>query len=365
MYIHQLKNWTDFFWDNKILLSILGDVRNKQGKLIGKMESFGFSLKSEASLETLTLDTVKSSEIEGEILDTQQVRSSIARKLGLNISGLVPSDRYVEGVVEMMMDATQQYEKPLSKERLFIWHSTLFPTGRSGTYEIIAGDWRNDSKGPMTVVSGAMGKEVIHYQAPDASLLDKEMNIFIKWFNNENSIDAVIKAAISHLWFITIHPFDDVNGRIARAITDMQLARADGSIQRFYSMSAQIRAEQNKYYEILERTQKGNLDITDWLVWFLKCLLNSINFSEKTLKKVFHKAQFWKKYSDTILNERQRFTINKLLESFEGKLTTAKWAKINKCSQDTALRDIQGLIDKNILVKDNAGGRSTKYKIRT
>jgi len=362
-YIHQHRSWPNFIWDGDALLSLIGLVRSRQGKLIGQMESIGFNLKSEATLETLTTETVKSSEIEGEILNPEQVRSSIARRLGLDIPGLVTSDRYIDGIVEMMLDATQKYNKPLSAERLFNWHSALFPTGRSGIHKIIAGNWRNDKTGPMQVVSGIYGKEKVHFQAPDASRLREEMANFIKWFNKKDGIDPVLRAGIAHLWFITLHPFDDGNGRIARAITDMQLSKADESSQRFYSMSAQIRMERKKYYDILEKTQKGNLDITEWLKWFLKCLMDSINLSSKILEKVLFKAKFWEMHSTTILNNRQILLLNKILDGFEGKLTTSKWAKIAKCSADTALRDIQYLTEKKILSKESSGGRSTSYVI--
>ena len=363
-YIHEHKEWPDFVWNNKALLVQLGKVRNMQGRLIGKMQALGFLLREDAVLETLTLDVLKSTEIEGEKLNPEQVRSSIARHLGMDISGLVPSDRHIDGVVEMMLDATQNYKKTLTKERLFDWHAALFPTGRSGMYKIIAANWRDDSTGPMQVVSGAMGKERVHFQAPAAKIISKEMNRFIMWFNDRDQLDPVLKSGIAHLWFITIHPFDDGNGRIARAIADMQLARADESNQRFYSMSAQIRNERSKYYDILEKTQKGTLDISEWLKWFLDCLIGALTATENTLAKVFSKAKFWEKHRVTSLNERQRLMINKLFDSFEGKLTSSKWAKINKCSADTALRDIQDLINKDALYKDPAGGRSTSYKLK-
>jgi Fic family protein len=338
----------------------LGETRNLQGKLLGKMETLGFDLQNEAVLDTLTLDVIKSSEIEGEFLEREQVRSSIARRLGLDIAGSVYSERNVEGVVEMMLDATQQYSKPLNSDRLFDWHAALFPTGRSSMYKITVADWRKD---PIQVVSGPMGKEKVHYEAPKPELVAEEMNVFLDWFENETGLDLVLKAAIAHLWFVTIHPFDDGNGRITRAITDMLLARSDKSVQRFYSMSAQIRVERKEYYNILEKTQKGNLDITEWILWFLNCLTNAINASEEILSKVLYKAEFWKLHSTTILNERQQKIINKLLDGFDGKLTSSKWAKINKCSQDTALRDIQDLIKKNILRKEASGGRSTNYEL--
>lgn len=319
---------------------------------------------AEASLQTLTLDVLKSSEIEGELLDAGQVRSSIVRRLGMDIAGLAPADRHVEGIVEMMLDATQHYQQPLSEDRLFGWHVVLFPTGRSGMQKIVVGAWRdNKNDGPMQVVSGAMGKEKVHFEAPEADRLNTEMTQFITWFNENSSMDAVIKAAIAHLWFVTTHPFDDGNGRIARAIADMQLARADGTPQRFYSMSAQIRKERKEYYDILEMTQKGTLDITRWLAWFLQCLDRAIAAAGETLGGVLKKAKFWEKHVTTPLNDRQRIMLNKLLDGFDGKLNTSKWAKITKSSQDTALRDIQDLVGKQILVKEVSGGRSTSYAL--
>jgi len=362
-YIHQLKNWPQFNWRHEDIINTLGKVRYLQGKLLGKMQALGFALREEAMLVTLTLDVLKSSEIEGEKLSPEEVRSSIARRLGMEISGLIPSDRNVDGVVEMMLDATQHNEKPLSAERLFGWHAALFPTGRSSMYKIVVGNWRKDETGPMQVVSGAMGKEKVHYQAPDATTLDREMNAFMDWFNADDNLDPVIKAGIAHLWFVTIHPFEDGNGRIARAITDMQLSKADGSKQRFYSMSAQIRLERNAYYEILEKTQKGNLDVSEWLLWFLNCLMNAIVATDSTLERVLAKAKFWEAHAALNINDRQRLIINKLLDGFEGKLTSSKWAKINKCSADTALRDITELIEKQILCKEAAGGRSTNYEL--
>jgi Fic family protein len=364
-YIHQLNEWPYFTWDNATILPILSNVRHKQGRLKGYMEVLGFELRNETTLQTLTLDVLKSTEIEGEILSHDQVRSSIARKLGMNIAGLVPTDRNVDGVVEMMLDATQKYDQALTKDRLFGWHSALFPTGRSGLHKIIVGNWRDNEKGPMQVVSGAMGKERVHYQAPDADLLEKEMKNFLKWFNANNSIDAIIKSGIAHFWFVTIHPFDDGNGRIARAIADMLLAKADDDCQRFYSMSAQIRLERKAYYAILEKNQKGSLDITAWLMWYLNCLDNALNAADTILKQVVNKTNFWDKHTETSINERQRLMINKLFDGFDGKLNSSKWAKIAKCSADTALRDIQDLINKNILQKDTAGGRSTNYHLRS
>ena len=361
IYIHEHDNWPYFNWDKNEVMLKLGETRNLQGKLLGKMETIGFDLQNEAVLTTLTLDVIKSSEIEGEFLAVEQVRSSIARRLGLDIAGSVYSERNVEGVVEMMLDATQRYSVPLTSDRLFDWHAALFPTGRSNMFKITVADWRKE--GPMQVVSGPMGKEKVHYEAPKFERVPQEMNSFLNWFENDNGLDLVVKAAIAHLWFVTIHPFDDGNGRITRAITDMLLARSDKSVQRFYSMSAQIRVERKEYYTILEKTQKSNLDITEWILWFLNCLTNAINSTEEILSKVFYKAEFWKLHSTTILNERQHKIINKLLDGFTGKLTSSKWGKISKCSQDTALRDIQDLIKKDILQKEASGGRSTNYEL--
>ncbi len=362
-YIYQKENWPNFHWKNEKLIGLIGEVRNLQGRIVGKMEALGFELQNEAVLETLILDVIKSTEIEGEILNPEQVRSSIARRLGMNIFGLVFSERNVDGVVDMLLDATQKFKQKLTKERLFDWHFSLFPTGRSGMYKIIVGQWRNDSTGPMQVVSGALGKEKVHFQAPNSDAIEIEMNSFLNWFNKTENIDPVLKAGIAHLWFITIHPFEDGNGRIARALTDMLLARADGISQRFYSMSSQIRVERKKYYEILEKTQQGSLDISDWLQWFLNCLLDALRASNLTLEKVMIKHNFWNENRFLIQNERQKLMLNKLLDGFNGKLTSSKWAKITKCSSDTALRDIQDLIKKGILRKEIAGGRSTNYEL--
>ena len=363
IYIHQKKDWPNFKWDSEDIVNLLSEARNLQGRLQGKMEALGFELRNEALLDTLTLDVLKTSEIEGELLNHDQVRSSIARKLGMEIAGSVESDRNVDGVVEMMLDATQNCFKPLTKIRLFDWHAALFPTGRNGIYKIIVGDWRKDTTGPMQVISGPMEKEKVHFEAPNSDLLEKEMSSLLNWFSQNNKIDLVLKASIAHLWFVTIHPFDDVNGRITRALTDMLLAQADKSNQRFYSMSAQMRIERKQYYDILEKTQKGDLNITNWIQWFLQCLINALNSTEEVLVKVLFKGNFWQIHSKTIINERQKKLINKLLDSFDGKLTSSKWAKIAKCSKDTAIRDINDLIEKEILRKEEAGGRSTNYEL--
>jgi Fic family protein len=363
-YIHQLADWPEFHWNQEALAGPLAEIRHRQGRLLGRMESLGFTLQKEAELETLTLDVLKSSEIEGEKLDAGQVRSSIARRLGMETAGTVAAERDVEGVVDMMLDATQNYGAPLREDRLFGWHAALFPTGRSGIRKIIVGAWRSDADGPMQVVSGPVGKEKVLYEAPAAALVPREMSAFLAWSNDTaDKTDTVLRAALAHLWFVTIHPFDDGNGRMARAIADWALARSENSPQRFYSMSAQIRQERNDYYDVLEKTQKGTLDVTPWMEWFLACLGRAFEGTEVTLGAVLRKARFWEKHARAPVNDRQRDIVNRLLDGFEGKLTTTKWAKIEKCSHDTALRDIQNLIDLGLLQKDPGGGRSTSYSL--
>lgn len=361
-YIHERDDWPNLRWSDEQLAQPLAAVRHRQGRLIGHMEALGFPLREEAVLQALTEDVIKSSEIEGEVLDREQVRSSIARRLGMDISGLVEADRNVEGVVEMMLDATQNYARPLTAERLFGWHAALFPTGRSGMNRITVGAWRTAESGPMQVVSGPIGRERVHYEAPTSERLDEEMARFLDWFETA-APDPVLKAGIAHLWFVTIHPFDDGNGRIARAIADLALARAEGTAERFYSMSAQIRTERKTYYDMLERTQKGGLDITPWLSWFIGCLDRAFGGAETILASVMRKARFWEAIAGQALNERQRKVVNRLLDGFEGKLTNAKWAALTKASSDTALRDINDLLRRGILVKDAAGGRSTSYSL--
>ncbi|MBK7711918.1 MAG: Fic family protein [Bacteroidales bacterium] len=363
-YIYQNKSWPDFKWDDQRIINLLGEVRNLQGRLLGRMDMLGFEYRNEAVLDTMTLDVIKSAEIEGISLDREQVRSSVARHLAIDLAGMVDSDRSVEGIVDIMIDATQNYELSLSVERLFGWHSALFPAGRSGIYKITTAAWRSDSGGPMQVVSGAIGKERVHFQAPPAIIVAHEMERFVEWFNREEHTDLILKSAVAHLWFVTIHPFSDGNGRIARALAEMLLARSDKSAQRYYSMSARIRIERREYYRILEKTQKGGLDITDWILWYLNCLMNALQSTESILAMVMYKAAFWRNNSDKILNVRQRSMLNRLLEGFEVKLTSSRWAKITKCSPDTALRDIQDLITRGILKKaEDAGGRSTNYKL--
>ncbi len=359
-YIYEHKNWTDFSWQDKAINVVFGEVKLIQGKIIGQMNALGFSAKEEATLNTITLDVVKSSEIEGELLNYDQVRSSIARRLGINTAGLVPSSRHIEGVVEMMLDATQRHTMPLTEKRLFGWHAALFPTGYSGPYKIEVGRYRT---GEMQVVSGAMGKEKVHYEAVKPGLVKTEMDKFLDWFNNDNRFDPVLKAAIAHFWFIIIHPFDDGNGRIVRAISDLLLARAEGSGERFYSMSGQILAERKRYYEVLQKVQHSSGDITEWLDWFLHCLKNAMLATENITQKILRKAEFWKLHEQTPINERQRLIINKLFDGFEGKLQTSKWAKIAKTSTDTALRDIKDLVEKGILRQTDEGGRNVSYEL--
>jgi Fic family protein len=367
LYIYDLPEWPQFHWMDESLATLLADVRHRQGRLLGRMEALGFRLREEAVLRTLTEDVVKSSEIEGEKLDTETVRSSIARRLGMEEGGLKPADRNVEGVVEMMLDATRNYDKPLTLERLFAWHASLFPAGRSGMRRIRVGMWRDDSDGPMEVVSGPTGRERMHFEAPAAARLDAEMGGFLEWFNEGHGsgreVDPVLKAGLAHLWFVTIHPFADGNGRIARAIADLWLARSEHSSQRFYSMSAQIQQEHENYYEILEETQKGGMDITPWLSWFLTCLGRAIEGAETLLGSVLEKARFWEAIGETPVNERQRRVLNRLLDGFTGKVTSSKWAKLTKQSQDTAHRDIMDLVRKGILVRGSEGGRSTSYVV--
>lgn len=360
MYLHERENWWQFTYDSSRVLKLLGRIRAKQGMVLGSLSALGFEFQDEAMLSTMSVELVRSSEIEGEMLNLQEVRSSIARRLGIETAGLVPASRYVEGIVEMLLDATQNYKKPLSDDRLFGWHNVLFPSGISGLYRIEVGKYRT---GEMQVVSGAMGHEKVHYQAPSPERVPEEMKRFIQWVNTEEDIDEVIKAAIVHLWFVSIHPFDDGNGRITRALTDMMLARSENTGKRFYSMSAEIKLMQKEYYEILERTQKGDGDITEWLLWFLKCLDKALDSTRETLAVVLEKVRFWEYFRDIEFNVRQRKLINMLFDGFLGKLTSSKWAKIAKCSPDTALNDINDLIAKGVLVKNSEGGRSTNYSL--
>jgi len=365
MYIWEQQQWPNWQFDLTRLTGMLSEARHRQGRLIGRMETLGFSLQDEAELSTLTLDVVKNSEIEGENLNAEQVRSSLARRLGLDIGAIAPADRHVDGVVEMMLDATRNYTQPLSADRLFAWHGALFPTGRSGLATVRVAAWRDDAAGPMQVVSGAFGHERVHYQAPPAACLGQEMDRFLCWFNaTDTGIEPVLKAGLAHLWFVTLHPFDDGNGRIARAIGDMALARSEGTSRRFYSLSAQIQYNRSEYYQVLERTQKGSMDVTPWLDWFLENLCQAMDRAEETLALVLAKARFWEQNKARSLNQRQIMMLNRLLDGFDGKLTSSKWAKLAKCSQDTALRDITALLEFGILRKSDAGGRSTGYEVK-
>lgn len=359
-YIHELPNWPTFRWNQQTLARPLAEVRHHQGRMLGRMEGLGFKLREEATLRTLTEEVVKTSEIEGEILNQDQVRSSLARRLGLNAGALTQVDRNVEGIVQVILDATRNYDSDLTENRLLGWHAALFPAGWSGSRKIKLGAYREE---PIEVVSGAEGRQRIHFEGLDAARVRPEMETFLDWFNTNEDNDPVIKAAIAHFWFVTIHPFEDGNGRIARAIADMQLARSERSSQRFYSISAQIRRERNKYYDCLEETQKGGLDITGQLVWFLSCLDRALDHSDQALNFVIRKAKFWERLANVTINDRQRDMLNRLLDGFEGKLTSSKWARIEKTSQDTAGRDIEDLMKKGILKKEAAGGRSTSYSL--
>ena len=362
-FIHERPGWPEFTWDSEALLPMLAGLRYREGQLLGGLQALGLDLRTEASLRTLTEDVVKSSAIEGERLDPEEVRSSIARRLGLDAGGVIPASRDVEGVVEMMLDATQHHHQELTAERLFGWHAALFPTGRSGMRRIAVGAWRPVETEPMQVVSGPVGRETVHFEAPAADRLEAEMVRFLDWFNSPPSIDPVLKAAVAHFWFVTIHPFEDGNGRIARAIADMALARADGSRERYYSMSSQIEAERKAYYEHLEQQQRGDLDITAWLRWFLECLDRAIGSAEDTLAAVLYKARLWEKANHRPVNERQRVVLNRMLNGFQGHMNTSKYARLAKCSTDTALRDIRDLLDRGILIQNPGGGRSTSYRL--
>jgi len=362
-FIHERPGWPELSWDGEALATTLAGVRHKQGRLLGRMEAIGFDLRAEASLTVLTSDVVKSSAIEGEALNPDEVRSSIARRLGLDAAGLPRAGRHVEGVVEMMLDATRNYAAPLTRDRLFGWHAALFPTGRSGMRRIAAGAWRTGEKGPMQVVSGPIGRERVHFEAPEARRIDVEMRRLLKWFNSPSPIDPVLVAGVAHFRFVTIHPFEDGNGRIARAITDMALARADGTSERFYSMSTRIEAERKRYYEELETAQRGDLDITRWLAWFLGCLERAVDDAHATVSAALSKARFWQHVNRRGVNDRQRTVLNRILNGFKGFLTTSKYAKLAGCSTDTALRDIRELLERGILVRNPGGGRSTSYRL--
>lgn len=363
LYIWQQKDWPHLVYDHKRLAPVLAQVHQAQGHLQGRMHDLGMDLRDQATLRVLTEDVLKTSEIEGEKLNPDSVRSSIARRLGVDIGALAPTDRHIDGVVDMVLDATQQHVKLLTAERLFGWHAAMFPTGYSGLAKIRVGQWRDDAQGPMQVVSGALQRQKVHFQAPSAHLLDAEMGDFLMWFNVDQQDDPVIKAGLAHLWFVTIHPFDDGNGRIARAVGDMALARAESSSQRYYSLSAQIQRERKTYYDRLEAAQKGNGDVTEWLEWFLSCLLRAVHGAEQTLASVLMKTRYWRHWAGMPMNDRQIKLLNKLLDGFDGKLTSSKWAAIGKCSQDTALRDISDLVERKVLMRSDASGRSTNYEL--
>lgn len=360
-YIWQSHDWPNWQFDLAALAESIASVSRAQGVLIGRLADAGMPMRDQASLAALTEDVIKTSEIEGEILNHASVRSSIARRLGVDIGTFVPVDRHVEGVVDMVLDATTYCHDPVSKERLFGWHAALFPTGYSGLTQITIGAWRDDASGPMQVVSGPIGRQRLHFEAPPAHRLEREIDQFLLWLYTTTSEPALIKAGLGHLWFVTLHPFDDGNGRIARAIGDLLLARSEGGTPRFYSMSAQIQKERKAYYDILERTQKGNLDVTEWLAWFLHALQRAVAEAERSLDGVLYKTRFWQSMATLSLNERQVKVLNKLLDGFDGKLTSSKWAAIAKCSPDTALRDINDLLARGVLQKTDAGGRSTHY----
>jgi Fic family protein len=362
-FIYQHRGWPDFKWDVSSLSSLLAEVRNTQGRLLGRMDGLGLPLRAQATLTTLTADVTKSSAIEGEFLNQEQVRSSIARKLGLDVAGMVSSSRDIDGIVEMMLDATQNFQQPLTCDRLFAWQAALFPTGRSGMTRITVGNWRTSESGPMQVVSGAIGRETVHFEAPAAERVPQEMERFLLWLEQDQGIDSVLKAGIAHFWFVTIHPFEDGNGRIGRAIADLLLARSDGMAERFYSLSSQIESERKEYYQKLEACQRGGLDITLWLRWFLECFGRALMGAEKLLEQVLRKARLWQRINQDPINDRQRVVLNRLLDGFEGKLTSSKYSKLAKCSADTALRDIKELVDRGVMLQSPSGGRSTSYEL--
>jgi Fic family protein len=363
MYIWELNGWPCFTWDAAALAPLLAGVHRGQGRLTGRMEGLGFALRDDAKLRVFTEDVVRSSEIEGQTLNAEAVRSSIARKLGIDIGGLKPTDRDIEGIVDVILDATTRFAEPLTVERLQGWHTSLFPAGRSGLSRIETGEWRTAESGPMQVVSGTLGREVVHFEAPPSTIIDDEIGRFLEWYEREDELFPVIDAGLAHLWFVTIHPFEDGNGRIGRAILDMALARSENSSQRFYSLSRQIEDERREYYRILEQTQQGSLDVTAYLIWYLGCLVRALDGAHELLADVLRKARFWERFASESLNRRQVQVINRLLDGFEGKLTSSKWARMTRTSQDTAFRDIVNLIERGILVKNPGGGRSTSYSL--
>lgn len=362
-YVWQRPDWPQWRFNALALAAPLAEVHRAQGHLAGRMAGVGLAQRDQATLRALTQEVVTTSAIEGESLDLDAVRSSIARRLGVDIGALAPSDRHVDGVVDMVLDATQRFAEPLTAERLFGWHAALFPTGYSGRLRIRTGAWRDDAAGPMQVVSGPIGREKVHYEAPPATALDAETAAFLQWFNAPPAGDPIVHAGLAHLWLVTLHPFDDGNGRISRAVGDMALARAEGSAQRFYSLSAQIQRERKRYYEQLEATQRGTLDVTPWLAWFLGCLLRAVQGADGLVADVLAKAQFWQRWADVPMNARQTLVLNRVLDGMEGKLSNARWAAIAKCSSDTALRDITDLLGKGVLVRVEGGGRNVAYAL--
>ena len=362
LYIWQDKDWPKMMWQDSLLGKLLAEVNMLRGQVAGRMTMFGLNEQNDTMLDAVTAEIVNSAEIEGQRLNRDSVRSSVARHLGIETVKPPNEDHYVDGVVQVMLDATQNYSERLDAERLFGWHAALFPTGRSGMYKITVADWRKGEE-PMRVVSGAMGREKVHYQAPPSSDVPTMMDDLLQWIEKENETDPLVKAAVAHLWFVTIHPFDDGNGRLCRTITELLLARADKTTQRYYSMSSEILKHRNNYYNNLEKTQKGELDITEWIMWFLQTLKAALTLSLNKTENVIRKVGFWDKHRDTLLNERQRKVLNMMLDGFEGKLNSSKWYKINHCSQDTATRDINDLIDKGILRKTDEKGRNTNYEL--
>jgi len=362
-FVWQASDWPAWRFDLAALAAPMAEVSRAQGQLMGRLADVGMALRDQASLAALTEDVVKTSEIEGERLNVESVRSSIARRLGVDIGALAPVDRHVEGVVEMVLDATTNCEAPVTRQRLFGWHAALFPTGYAGLARIRVGAWRDDASGPMQVVSGPIGRQRVHFEAPPAGRLEAETARFLDWVDHASNEPPLIKAGLGHLWFVTLHPFDDGNGRIARAIGDLLLARADGSPRRFYSLSAQIQRERKAYYDILERTQKGSLDVTAWLAWFLETLHRAVDHAQHTVDAVLVRTRFWRRWAATSLNKRQVKLLNRLLDGLEGKLTSSKWAAIARCSPDTALRDINELVALGVLRKSTSGGRSTSYEL--
>ena len=363
MYLWDRADWPAFRWDADALLTALADARSRQGRLLGTMSQLGFDLKVESELHATTEDVVKTSEIEGQTLDAAGVRSSVARRLGVSVGGVSVSDRTADGVVEMVLDATQHHDRPLTRERLRGWHAALFPTGYSGVRKITIAGWRTDREGPMRVVSGPMGRQRVHYQAPPAERVAVEMDRFLSWFNSRPPIDGLLRSAVAHLWLVTIHPFDDGNGRIARAIADLALAQMEGTGQRFYSVSAQIRRERSRYYRTLETTQRGTLDITEWLAWFVACFGRAIDEAETEHGAVLAKAAFWRRYAHEPFSARQKAVLNRVLHRIVGKLTAKKWATLGKCSIATAQRDINDLVARRLLIRNPGGSKRTSYRI--